>query len=165
MFLFGTASVGRCSISFLYLMELLPKAQQVLVGTSLQVMNSLVIVIACVYFSKISKNWIWLEIIACILGVISMVGCYFLPESPKFLISRKRYNEARAAINWIAKFNCQREQFNSQFDREVIDRKTGMGWGQSDASSFHSVEQNNANCMLFYLFNIYRSTKSIAQIT
>jgi MFS family permease len=26
MFLFGTASVGRSSISFLYLMELLPKA-------------------------------------------------------------------------------------------------------------------------------------------
>ena len=26
MFIFGTASVGRCSISFLYLMELLPKA-------------------------------------------------------------------------------------------------------------------------------------------
>lgn len=35
MFLFGTASVGRCSISFLYLMELLPKGQQVLVGTTL----------------------------------------------------------------------------------------------------------------------------------
>ncbi len=35
MFLFGSSSVGRCAISFLYLMELLPKAQQVLVGTLL----------------------------------------------------------------------------------------------------------------------------------
>lgn len=35
MFLFGVASVGRTSISFLYLMEVLPKAQQVLVGTLL----------------------------------------------------------------------------------------------------------------------------------
>jgi hypothetical protein len=42
---------------------------------------------------------------ACILGVISMVGSFFLPESPKFLISRKKYNEARAAINYIAQFN------------------------------------------------------------
>jgi hypothetical protein len=35
MFLFGAASVGRTSISFLYLMEVLPKAQQILVGTIL----------------------------------------------------------------------------------------------------------------------------------
>ena len=145
MFLFGTASVGRCSISFLFLMELLPKAQQVLVGTSLQVMNSLVIVIACVYFSKISKNWIWLEIMGCILGITSMIGCYFLPESPKFLISRKRYNEARASINWIAKFNYQKEYFNSYFDREVIDQNPRKGQGQSDASSILTVDQNKSN--------------------
>ncbi len=87
MFLFGIASVGRCSISFLYLMELLPKAQQVLVGTLLQVNNSLVAVIGCLYFWKMSKNWLWLEIAACISGVIPMICCYFMPESPKFLIS------------------------------------------------------------------------------
>jgi hypothetical protein len=27
-----------------------------------------------------------------------------MPESPKFLVSKKRYNEARDAINFIAKF-------------------------------------------------------------
>ena len=35
MFIFGVSSVGRCSLSFLYLMELLPKNRQVLVGTLL----------------------------------------------------------------------------------------------------------------------------------
>ena len=41
-----------------------------------------------------------------------MVGCYMLPESPKFLISKKKFDEARSAINWIAKFNQQEEEFN-----------------------------------------------------
>ena len=112
MFLFGPASVGRCSSSFLYLMELLPKAQQVLVGTILQVSNSLVAVIGCLYFWKMSKDWIWLEIAACVSGVVSMVGCYMLPESPKFLITKKRYEEARGAISWIHKFNGCYEPFN-----------------------------------------------------
>jgi MFS family permease len=95
MFLFGTASVGRCSISFLYLMELLPKAQQILVGTILQVHNSVLVVFGCIYFWKISKNWIWLELYACISGVIAMICTFFMPESPKFLITKNKYDEAR----------------------------------------------------------------------
>jgi hypothetical protein len=35
MFMFGVASVGRCSISFLFLMELLPTNAQVIAATSL----------------------------------------------------------------------------------------------------------------------------------
>jgi hypothetical protein len=42
-------------------------------------------------------------------GFISMVGCYMLPESPKFLISKRKFEEARGAINWIAKFNRHEE--------------------------------------------------------
>lgn len=76
-------------------MELLPKAQQVLVGTILQVNNSFVAVIGCLYFWKMSKDWLWLELAACITGVISMIGCYLMPESPKFLVTKKRYDEAR----------------------------------------------------------------------
>lgn len=41
----------------------------------------------------------------CFSGIISMVGCFLLPESPKFLLTKKKYDEARSAINWIAKFN------------------------------------------------------------
>jgi MFS family permease len=35
MFLFGVASVGRCSICFLYLMEILPSNAQVITATCL----------------------------------------------------------------------------------------------------------------------------------
>jgi hypothetical protein len=74
--------------------------------------NSLVSVFGCLYFWQISKYWVWLEIFGCVVGAIPMVGCYMLPESPKFLISKKKFDEARSAINWIAKFNQQEEEFN-----------------------------------------------------
>ncbi len=55
MFSMGIACVGRSAICFLYLMELLPKGQQVLVGTILQVNNSVVGVLGCLYFWLMSK--------------------------------------------------------------------------------------------------------------
>ncbi len=64
---------------------------------------------------------------ACSLGVVSMIGCYMMPESPKFLIGKKKYEEARNSINWIAKFNKQDVQFTEQFDREVITRREEIG--------------------------------------
>ena len=80
-------------------------------------------IIGVTYFWIISKNWLYLEIFGCIIGLISFVGTYFLiPESPKFLITMKRYEEARTAISYIAKMNGKPE-FNEQFDREVIQRR------------------------------------------
>ncbi len=62
-------------------------------------------------------------IAACVSGIISMIGAYIMPESPKFLITKKKYDEARFAINWIARFNAREETFNGKFDREVLDLK------------------------------------------
>lgn len=105
MFFFGIASVGRCSISFLYLMELLPASRQVLVGTILHFNNASVGIIGCLYFWKISKNWLWLEVFAGSLALVALIGTFLLmPESPKYLVSKKKYDEARDAINVIAKF-------------------------------------------------------------
>ena len=118
MFLFGVSSVGRCSISFLFLMELLPINAQVIASTCLQVNNSLVALFGCLYFWLIWKNWLGIEIFAGVLGVIAGIGAFFMPESPKFLISRHRYDEARDSINRIARYNNQAE-FHDKFDREV----------------------------------------------
>jgi MFS transporter, OCT family, solute carrier family 22 (organic cation transporter), member 4/5 len=75
--------------------------------------------IGCIYFWKISKDWHWLELFACSSGIISMVGVYFMPESPKFLVSKKKYDEARLAINTIARVNNTNKVFDCQFDSEV----------------------------------------------
>jgi hypothetical protein len=74
-------------------MELLPTNRQVLVGTILHVNNAAVGVFGCLYFWKISKYWLWLEIFAGFLGIVSIIGtAIWVPESPKFLVSRKKYD-------------------------------------------------------------------------
>ena len=47
-----------------------------------------------------------------------------MPESPKYLLSMKRYDDARKAINYISKMNGTGLNFNGLFDREVIDRRS-----------------------------------------
>jgi len=47
---------------------------------------------------------------------------WFLPESPKFLISIRKYDEARDSINVIAKVN-KKQSFNEKFDREMLEEK------------------------------------------
>lgn len=71
----------------------------------MQLNNGFVAVYSVIYYWFISKNWIYINIFGTVLTVVSAVGVWFIPESPKFFISRKRYDEARNAISFIAKVN------------------------------------------------------------
>jgi hypothetical protein len=102
-------------------MEVLPKPQQILVGSILQIYNLVVLVVCVLYFWLISKEWTWLMFGLCFSGIISMVGCFLLPESPKFLLTKKKYDEARSAINWIAKFNRKNITFDKSFEGEIVE--------------------------------------------
>lgn len=102
--------------------EFLPSNRQTLVGTILQLNNGFVAVYTVIYYWFISKNWIYINAFGTLLTVVSAVGVWFLPESPKFYISRKRYDEARTSINFIAKVNNQ-DEFVSKFESEVLDEK------------------------------------------
>jgi hypothetical protein len=95
------------------------------VGTILQLNNGFVAVYTVLYYWFISTNWIPINIFGAVLTLVSAVGVYFLPESPKFYLSTRRYDEAREAINFIAKTNGKRE-FTAKFDREVIDEKQAI---------------------------------------
>jgi hypothetical protein len=95
------------------------------VGTILQLNNGFVAVYTVIYYWFISTNWIPINIFGAVLTAVSAVGVYFLPESPKFYLSTRRYDEAREAINFIAKTNGRRE-FTAKFDREVIDEKQAI---------------------------------------
>ena len=88
----------------------------------MQLNNGFVAVYTVIYYWFISTYWIPINVFGAVLTVISAVGVFFLPESPKFFLSKRRYEEARAAINFIAKTNNQKA-FTGKFDREVLEEK------------------------------------------
>lgn len=128
MFFMGFAGAGRCSICFLYLLELLPQTKQTLTGTILQLNNGLIPIWMSIYFWTISKNWVYIELLATGFTAVSIFGAFFLPESPKFLLSKHKWGEARGALTYIAKINgCppftgkfDRERMSMQFDRAKV---------------------------------------------
>jgi hypothetical protein len=46
-----------------------------------------------------------------------------MPESPKFLLTIKKYDECRRAMNIIGKFNGSKNDFDGKFDREIQDEE------------------------------------------
>jgi hypothetical protein len=52
--------------------------------------------------------------------VISILGILILPESPKFLYEKKRFDECREVFKYIAKFNKEKNaNLDFKFDLEV----------------------------------------------
>ena len=102
--------------------EFLPSNRQTLVGTILQLNNGFVAVYTVIYYWFISRYWIPINVFGAVLTAISAIGVYFLPESPKFYLSKRQYDKAREAINLMAKTNGTKE-FHGKFDREVVEEK------------------------------------------
>lgn len=133
MFFFGSLSVVRASIGYIYMQEFTPVAQQSIVGTLVQVITGTISILACIYFYFISPWWRPFQIFAWALNLV-IVGCVFLvPESPKYLLSKKRFAEARVSLRYIAKVNKR--------DPAVVERMVFEG----ETASAVSAENEEAS--------------------
>lgn len=80
------------------------------------------------YFRFISRNWIGFQVCGFVLTCLSTLGLFFVPESPKYLWSAKKYKEARDKLNYIAKFNMntnynKKFKFETEISEDLKDRK------------------------------------------
>ncbi|TNV80292.1 hypothetical protein FGO68_gene6246 [Halteria grandinella] len=127
MLLFGFFSLGRASIGYIYMQELTPTKQQTVVGTLVQVGTGLVQILAAVYFAFISKQWQYYQFLGWTLNLLVVISLYWIPESPKYLQSKRRFEECRESLQWIARVNLSKESEEGRrakvseirFDNEV----------------------------------------------
>ena len=87
---FGSDALNVCvrhpKSCYVYILELLPKKNRTLAVTVIYVTDALVYPSIVIYFWTISTNWFSLFLVAYCLSVIGAVACFYLPESPQFLI-------------------------------------------------------------------------------
>ena len=63
--------------------------------------ESVVFIFMCIYFWVLSDEWKPLQIPNLILAVYGLFFLLFMPESPRFLVAAKRFDEARSVFKWI----------------------------------------------------------------
>ena len=64
------------------------------------------------YFWRVSKNWFYFALVGYLFNVVSAVGAWFLPESPRYLCERGETYELERSLKAIAKVNRRQLNFN-----------------------------------------------------
>ena len=86
----------------------------------MQFFDAFTYVLLVVYFRFINKHWLPFQIFSVIMSFLSIVCCYFLPESPKYLYGKRRYDDARKALYYIQRFNNKKNTSKDfKFDLEI----------------------------------------------
>ena len=106
VFLIGLAMPMRVFIGYIYAMEFLPLKHTTLATGLTLGFDGLGICLAALWFLYVDKDWksfvglstFWAY------GTAVFIWCA-IPESPKFLLSKGRYDEARQVIGRMKKYN------------------------------------------------------------
>lgn len=84
-------------------------------------MESVVYLLDITYFVYISKNWVYLQIPNIILSFCGVLWVMTQPETPRWLLAKKRYNDARAVFAMMAKWNGKGEE--AQVDQWIFEQE------------------------------------------
>lgn len=92
-------------------------------------MESIVYLLDIVYFVYISDNWKYLQIPNVVLSFCGALWIWYWPETPRYLVAKKRFDEARACFKTIAKVNGANYMQIDEwiFEREAMDKELPIG--------------------------------------
>ena len=100
------------------------------------------------YFRFISKYWLWAQLFFIIFSTVAFFLSCLAPESPKYLYSYKKYNDARRSIETIAKYN-RKQVGKYEFDTEHKENlKRGIIspiWREPEGDSMNKSSRDGIN--------------------
>ncbi|TNV72651.1 hypothetical protein FGO68_gene4741 [Halteria grandinella] len=105
VFLIGFSVTGKQYVGWNYLLEMQPKSKSVVIGTACFIAEGFVFIAITIFFKWICKQWHYVLLPTVLFGMLGSVFLYLQPESPKWLVSVGKYQEARKSLNKIAEVN------------------------------------------------------------
>jgi len=127
-------------MAWVYLMEFIVESRQTVVGMTHMMTENALLLGMVFYFDVISKTWVWLVLFGTIGEAICLIATIiFIPESPKFLIMQRRFNEAAKTLNYVATIN---QKLDFSFTEEEFETFTS-GSACKAVLSFNGNEQQD----------------------
>ena len=115
IFIMGIAMPARAFVGYVFAMEFFPVASTAIATSMIMCLDGMVLLWTSLFFMFVDNHWKSLYVIVVIVTFITFVAGFFAPESPRFLISKGRYDDARRVITNMAFFN-KLLRFNTRDD-------------------------------------------------
>ena len=108
MLILGMTSPGRMIVATALADEFLDNAKRVWLLPMTNIANGIIITMTALYYQYISRDIKYIQLGNMALLVFLLFSfIIFVPESPKWLLSKGRYDEARESFLHVARFNGQ----------------------------------------------------------
>ena len=105
---------------YLLLSETWPKSTHVYISAVVVASDNFIsLLVIPLYFYLGGKHWKQIFSVTLFLPLIAFVMIFFIPESPRYLYSRKRYTELDETMKYIAKVNKIEYNINSKEDIDL----------------------------------------------
>ena len=116
MVILGFAFPGKAIVGLNYVLEFTPIAYHTKFVTAKMVCECLILYLMSKGFENVSRHWLWIHLFGLGGTLLSfIIAVFIIPESPKFLYLKKRYDESRKILQYVARFNQSHQLTNDQF--------------------------------------------------
>jgi MFS family permease len=105
IFCVGVFSCFRLNIGFIYGQEIIRKGHANVIGSLYNTLDAMTMIFTTLYYLYISRNWYYISVCFFSITIIALIISFFLPESPKFLVSKGHFLKAKHSFNRIASIN------------------------------------------------------------
>ena len=91
----------------------MPKRAQTVFATAWSLFEATIMLWITLYFmNSATRNWATVPLVGYVMQLFGLIGCFFIPESPKFLLEQNRLSELRKCLHYIANCNGKQIDFN-----------------------------------------------------
>jgi hypothetical protein len=158
MIMLGATWPGKRVTGLNYILEFLPQVSQKNYITFFTMLDYPSILIISMYYQYVNVSWYGQQFLGLILSTICVSYCIIMmPESPKFLYMKGKFEESRKIIISMEKFNGIKTPQPFVFDTEIPQRDSEESEPLVE-KSFNSIVESEKMSNSEFHWNIFRMT-------